>query len=583
MKLYKLSLALFLGLGTLSACEGKLELTNPNEQTTGTFGFTSDDLEECVIAAYNHIRMEGTYARVGYNIDVCRGDEAWNSSQVWYMPFDDLNEPVTDEIGQWSWRDWYYTINVCNFILSRTGEDDAQLTDNMKRIKGQALFIRGLAYYNLAGYYQNPPLITDYTTYSTLDGLYGANSSYDEVFDQVEKDFSEAMTLLPSRDEGGEWSKGRATCGAAAGYYARALMQRHKYSEALTVLKDIMNKKYGTYKLMANYGDNFREGSAYENNDESLFEVQFLDYGSQGVDDEWTPVNTSPNATQGSAIESNFAPGDCGGWADISASPWLYNLFKQERTKAGKLDPRLYWTIGTYETDWEGFENGNVCYTQQMTATDTIKTNNTNGGLPIAKWTNFRTNLYDKVVTGLHDGINLRLMRYSDVLLRAAECENEVNGPTQQAIDWINQVRERAGLEDLQLADFNSKDKLFEQIANVERPKEFGCEFGRGLDLIRWGFFYSNDRLTQLKEHGTFRRSPNKVKEPVSYSQVGIDEELKSSYDTYLPGHEFLPIYQGTLNANPNLKGNSANDGTDNTSYFTGKGWTVHPVVDLSK
>ena len=33
---------------------------------------------------------------------------------------------------------------------------------------------------------------------------------------------------------------------------------------------------------------------------------------------------------------------------------------------------------------------------------------------------------------------NLRLMRYSDVLLRAAECENEVNGPTQQAIDWLH-------------------------------------------------------------------------------------------------------------------------------------------------
>ena len=63
---------------------------------------------------------------------------------------------------------------------------------------------------------------------------------------------------------------------------------------------------------------------------------------------------------------------------------------------------------------------------------------------PIAKWTNFRTNLYDKVTTGLHCGINLRMMRYSDVLLRAAECENEVNGPTQQAIDWINRVRERA-------------------------------------------------------------------------------------------------------------------------------------------
>lgn len=558
-----------------------MDVTNPNQQTTGTFGFNADDLEECVIAAYNHIRMEGSSARVGYTLDVTRGDEVWNSSQVWYMPFDDMNDPVTDEISMWPWREAYYTINVCNFILSRTTGDDASLSESMKRIKGQALFLRGYSYYTLAGYYQNPALITDYANYSSLDGLYGKNSTYDDVLDQVEKDFSEAMTLLPSRDEGGEWAKGRATCGAAAGYYARTLMQRHKYSDALVVLKDIMNKKYGSYKLMANYGDNFREGSAYENNAESLFEIQYLDYGSQGVDDEWTPGNTSPNATQGHAVESNFAPGRFGGWADLSASPWLYNLFKQERTTAGKLDPRLYWTIGTYETDWVGFENGNVAYKSEMTASDTIITNNNYGGLPIAKWTNFRTNLYDKVTTGLHCGINLRMMRYSDVLLRAAECENEVNGPTQQAIDWINQVRERANLKDLSLSDFDTKDKLFEQIANVERPKEFGCEYGRGFDLIRWGFFYDQGRLAQLKEHGTFRRSPYKAKESVSYSLVGVDSEVKSSYDTYVPGHEFLPIYQGLLNDNPNLTGNSANTNTDNSSDFFGRGWTVHPVVNL--
>ena len=583
MKLYKLSLAFFLGLGAMAttSCEDKLDVTNPNQQTTGTFGFNADDLEECVIAAYNHIRMEGSSARVGYTLDVTRGDEVWNSSQVWYMPFDDMNDPVTDEISMWPWREAYYTINVCNFILSRTTGDDASLSESMKRIKGQALFLRGYSYYTLAGYYQNPALITDYANYSSLDGLYGKNSTYDDVLDQVEKDFSEAMTLLPSRDEGGEWAKGRATCGAAAGYYARTLMQRHKYSDALVVLKDIMNKKYGSYKLMANYGDNFREGSAYENNAESLFEIQYLDYGSQGVDDEWTPGNTSPNATQGHAVESNFAPGRFGGWADLSASPWLYNLFKQERTTAGKLDPRLYWTIGTYETDWVGFENGNVAYKSEMTASDTIITNNNYGGLPIAKWTNFRTNLYDKVTTGLHCGINLRMMRYSDVLLRAAECENEVNGPTQQAIDWINQVRERANLKDLSLSDFDTKDKLFEQIANVERPKEFGCEYGRGFDLIRWGFFYDQGRLAQLKEHGTFRRSPYKAKESVSYSLVGVDSEVKSSYDTYVPGHEFLPIYQGLLNDNPNLTGNSANTNTDNSSDFFGRGWTVHPVVNL--
>lgn len=583
MKLHKISLALLLGLGTLTSCNDKLELVNPNQQTTGTFGFNADDLEESVVAAYNHIRMEGSYARVGYNIDVCRGDEAWNSSQVWYLPFDDLNLPVTGDIGWWVWREWYYTINVCNFAISRCGDDNSKLSEQMRRIKGQVLFLRGLAYYNLAGYFQNPPLITDYNSYSTLEGLYGTNSSYDEVLDQVEKDLAEAMTLLPSRDEGGEWAVGRATNGAAAGYYARTLMQRHKYAEALTVLKDIIGKKYGSYQLMANYGDNFREGAQYENNAESLFEVQFLDFNSQGTDDEWTPVNTSPNATQGSAIESNFAPGRYGGWADISASPWLYNLFKQERTTKGKLDPRLYWTIGTYETDWDGFEYGNVCYTETMTPNDTVVTNNINGGLPIAKFTNLRTGLYDKVVTGLHDGINLRMMRYSDVLLRAAECENEISGPTQQAIDWINEVRRRAGLANLRLTDFPTKEKLFEQIANVERPKEFGCEFGRGFDLIRWGFFYTPDRLQQLKEHGTFRRSLNKAKDPVRYADIANDPQLKSSYDNYLPGHEFLPIVQTLTNKNPNLKGNSANDGIDNATYFNEKGWKVHPVVDLAK
>ena len=304
------------------------------------------------------------------------------------------------------------------------------------------------------------------------------------------------------------------------------------------------------------------------------------------VDDEWTPVNTSPNATQGHAIESNYGPGDCGGWADLSVSPWLYNLFKAERTTSGSLDPRLYWTVGTYEPEWEGFEYGNVCYTNAMTATEFVVTNNGYGGLPIAKNTNLRTGIYDKVVTGLHCGINLRLMRYSDVLLRAAECENEVNGPTAQAIEWINIVRRRAQLKDLQLSDFNTADKLFEQIANVERPKEFGCEYGRGFDLVRWGFFYSADRLQQLKEHGavnfwtksdyangTVTYTP---KDPVTYGNCS-----KSTYDSFNDGHEFLPIYQGTLNANPNLRGNSANKGINNANYFSSKGWSVHPVVNL--
>ncbi len=593
MKLYKISLALMLGIGTLTSCSDKLELTNPNQPTTGTFGNTVDDLEEAVIACYHHIRMEGTYARVGYTLDAVRGDEVWNSAQGWgYFLTDKMEAATTDEIyALWPWRDWYYVINICNFVITKCGEDDATLSDAMKHIKGQALFIRGLAYYNLAGYYQNPALILDYSEYSTLDGLYASNweegddspfDQYDRVLDQVEKDFAEAMALLPTKAAGGEWAKGRATSGAAAGYYARTLMQRHKFNEALTVLKDIINGTYGSYKLMANYGDNFREGPNYENNAESLFEVQFLDYGSQGTDDEWTPVNISKNASQGHAVESNFGPGEYGGWADLSVAPWLYHLYFEEKTTTGGLDPRLYWTAGTYEEQWGAFEYGNMCYQTQMTADAPVVTNNNNGGLPIAKWTNMRTGLYATVITGLKCGINLRLMRYSDVLLRAAECENEISGPTEQAIEWINIVRRRAGLADLKLTDFaGNADKLFEQIANVERPKEFSCEFGRGLDLQRWGFFYDEDRMDQLTEHGAYRLTGDKtkVKDVVKYGEAGVE----SSFTTFQDGHEYFPIFQTTLNNNPNLRGNSANETQDNSYYFAEKGWTIRPVVDLSK
>ena len=585
MKLYYISFALLLGIGTLTSCSDKLELTNPNDPTTATFGNTIDDLEDAVIACYHHTRMEGTYARVGYTLDCCRGDEVWNVAQSWNHIFaDNLNVAINNADVAWIWRDWYYVVNICNFVITKSTEMNTD-TEALRRIKGQALFIRALAYYNLANYYQNPALILDYNAYSTLDGLYASNftegdedpfAQYDRVMDQVEKDFAEAMTLLPSRDAGGEWAKGRATSGAAAGFFARALMQRHKYADALTVLKAIIGGQYGAYKLMDNYGDNFREGAAYENNAESLYEVQFLDFDSQGSDDEWTPVNISKNASQGHALEANFAPAKVGSWQDLAAAPWLYQLFKAEKTKNGKLDPRLYWTIGTYENEWEGFEYGNMCYTEKMTADEPVVVNNVNGGLPVAKYTNFRTGLYSSVVTGLKCGINLRIMRYSDVLLRAAECENEVNGPTQQAIDWINQVRRRANLADLMLSDFASKDKLFEQIANVERPKEFGCEAGRCYDLIRWGFFYDAGRLQQLKEHGAYKLAAG-VKDVINYGDAGVE----STYAKFENGHEYFPIYQNDLNVNANLKGNSANLGIDNSAYFSKNGWTVHPVVKL--
>ena len=585
MKKIRIILATLAAVCGLASCADQLDVVNPNNQTTYDFGDTESELNEAVIACYNRIRLEGSFARVGYTMDAVRGDEVWNSSQQWYLPYDNLNAVATDEIGcLWIWRDCYHIVNRCNFVLSKV--DEAGLSEKAyNEIKGQALFLRALAYYEISTYYQSAPLFNDYAQYSSLETMFMPQATQDEIFDQIDADLAEAMTILPSRDEGGEWAIGRATCGAAAGYYARSLMFRHKYAEALEVLKDIIAGKYGAYKLMADYGDNFREGAAYENNAESLFEVQYLDYGMGGADEEWTPVNISSNATQGHAVESNYGSQQLGSWGDLAVSPWLYNLFKAEKCTDGTLDPRLYWTVVSYEPEYSSYTglktaaypNGdprsNIVYCNELT--ETPLSNTSVGGISIAKFTNARNNIYSSITTGLHCGINIRLMRYSDVLLRAAECENEVNGPTQTAIDYINQVRRRVALPDLQLADFGTKDKLFEQIANVERPKEFGCENGRGIDLLRWGFFYSADRLAQIKDHGSYLRNGQADTTPVS-SASGDD----SSFNYWSKGHEYFPIYQLTLDANPSLTGNSANTNHDNGEEFLSK-WSVHPVTDL--
>lgn len=568
-------------VGGMTACNDELDVQNPNNQTTYEFGNTESELQEAVIACYNRIRLEGTFARVGYTLDAVRGDEVWNSSQQWYLEYDNLNSPGTIEIGDmWPWRDNYHVVNRTNFVLSKV--DVVKMSEtSYNQIAGQALFLRSLAYYNLATYYQNVPLITDYTSYSNINTMYAANNTQDEVFDQIEADLTKAMQMLPSRDKGGEWAKGRATSGAAAGYLARTLMFRHKYAEAYVVLKDIIAGKYGHYELTADYGDNFKENT--ENNVESLFEVQFLDFGTGGTDEEWTPVNISSQATQGHAVESNYASQALGSWGDLAGAPWLYNLFRKENSTDGRLDPRLYWTLITYESEYSSYTgaktaaypNGdprsNTIYQQDITATPL--SNNAQGGISIAKFTNARNNIYSSITNGLHCGINLRLMRFSDVLLRAAECENELHGPTQIAIDYINIVRRRVALKDLKLSDFPSADALFEQIANVERPKEFGCENGRGIDLLRWGFFYSADRLNQLVEHGYY-----KLDGKASTDELTAETASGSSFKYYYKGHEYFPIYQSTLNANPNLVGNSANKNEDNGPAFTAK-WTVRPVV----
>jgi hypothetical protein len=81
--------------------------------------------------------------------------------------------------------------------------------------------------------------------------------------------------------------------------------------------------------------------------------------------------------------------------------------------------------------------------------------------------------------------INMRLLRYADVLLMAAEASNELNGASDgtQITAWVNAIRGRAGLGDTTYVSQASMRAIIKH----ERRVEFGNEGERFFDLQRWG------------------------------------------------------------------------------------------------
>jgi hypothetical protein len=97
---------------------------------------------------------------------------------------------------------------------------------------------------------------------------------------------------------------------------------------------------------------------------------------------------------------------------------------------------------------------------------------------------------WDNNTVGNHSGNDVPVLRYADILLARAEALNELNGPTQQALDLINQVRTRAGIANLTLAVATSKEVLRDLILR-ERGWEFYSEGKRREDLLRHDKFIS--------------------------------------------------------------------------------------------
>jgi len=125
--------------------------------------------------------------------------------------------------------------------------------------------------------------------------------------------------------------------------------------------------------------------------------------------------------------------------------------------------------------------------------------------------------LPDRDAKGASHGNDIPEIRYADILLSRAEALNELNGPNQESINLINLIRNRAGLGNLNLADFESKEALRDHILK-ERGWEFYSEGHRRMDLIRMNKFISG-----ALERGKTNAKPFHVLFPIP--QVVMDSD----------------------------------------------------------
>ncbi|HTI12571.1 MAG TPA: RagB/SusD family nutrient uptake outer membrane protein [Puia sp.] len=513
--LSRLSAALLV-LTFFSQCNKKdLSLVNPNALTTTSFWKTEADAVSGVNAAYASLLVDGGYMRMTPCILDIRGDDVRSNSP--WTAFSNCGRfalGTADGAGYgWAFASYYAGIFTANQVLDNVPAIDMP-SDEKNRVLGQAYFLRGLYYFHLVNMFGKVALPVH------AGVIYTPQSTVDQGWKQVIADFSQAASLLPlsyANVTGLDANQaGRATKGAALGYLGKTYLFNHRFDSAAAIFKQVID--LGVYSLVPNYIDNFTETN--ENNAESLFEVQFSrDAGGTALGWGGTP---DPTWGKTSARAIGYAA-RAFGWTDVQPTFSVFNEFHQEKNVAGKVDPRLLVTIfynDTVDTHAASTPMYQTTWQKQYTGDP----NNFND-IFTKKYENYfgdRPDEYD-----WRSGINERLLRYADILLMYAECENELGFPA-EAAKYIQMVRSRpsVNLPDRQ-AEFAtySQQQLRDQLAH-ERLLEFCMEGHRFDDINRWGWLKDPAKLAELK-----------VRDP--------------EFVSYIPGKELFPIPQYEMDNNP--------------------------------
>jgi tetratricopeptide (TPR) repeat protein len=357
--------------------------------------------------------------------------------------------------------------------------------------KGEALFLRGYAYYNLWNFFGTTPLVTERVT--SPDQFTPPGTTGTQLLDQAIKDFTEAATLLPPSWDAA--NRGRVTANSANGMLGKCLVFRGsatKSSADFTAAVGAFNKITGA-SLTANFVDNFAWDT--ENNQESLFEFQ----ASQafGFDNVWLD-NDFDNA--------------------IGALSVFWGFYSNNFALFGAS--RFYGTTKLLSA----FDAGDPRLTATLDPTDRT----------VRKYID-RDKLSQSNVGSIN---NYRILRYADVLLLKAEALVQSGGSTTEAIGLINQVRARAramASAGTTPADRPTNVSDRTQIMNwimSERFVELAGEGQRWFDLRRWhlqGLITLNSAFFSSNLNTVSFQLPRHLNFPIPTIELDVNPNVKQN------------------------------------------------------
>ncbi|MEM9983571.1 MAG: RagB/SusD family nutrient uptake outer membrane protein [Bacteroidota bacterium] len=543
----KYIVVLFAGL-ILSACgEDFLNVTNPNALSADSFWGTPGELQQGLVGAYAALQLNGL---LGGNSTVehpVRSDigrpNNWNANA---RSLSTLEFNPNTQIVQNRWRDSYIGVYRANQVLANLPnvEMDEELST---QIEAEARFLRGFFYYSLYRGYNGGSVIIHTTPPLSRDDFYKQPSPAEEVYNLILSDFEFAEANLP--ETVADDQLGRATWGAAAAMLGKLHINEGNYTEGMAYFKAILES--GLYRLTADIGDNFDE--AHEFNSESIFEVPFSIEAKPGTGGS---AQDGPTGSEATSRARTLAPAaSSGGFRVVMPSYWMTMLFRSDtmdrsnpinadRTGDANYSIRASVSIAIADDD-------NT--TLYMEPSDEGGQYNNGEAAYVKKFQNWEMDREDPMSIS---GINERVIRLADVMLLYAECLLQTGGSYTEALDLVNQIRNRAGVPLLAEGDYNSTT-LMEHIMWVERPLELMFEgFDmRWEDLTRWGKVKEQYQRIAQNQYVQVAKVLY-FYDPAIHTQVPKPDDKVEAAELYNPDlHDYFPIPANETTSNPDVLG----------------------------